>query len=195
MPAEVSRPRLKVILASRSPQRRELLERLGVEFEVAVPDVEELGEGDPGNAMLENARRKAAAVQAQGALVIGCDTDVVVDGRALGKPADEETAREFLELLSGRSHEVLSGLALLGPEPDRVREGVARSLVTFRNLGLEVIGNYLASGEWRERAGGYAIQGLGSTLAERVEGDLSNVIGLPVSLLLELAPELWGPGD
>jgi septum formation protein len=145
--------------------------------------------------MLENARRKAAAVQAQGALVIGCDTDVVVDGRALGKPADEGTAREFLELLSGRSHEVLSGLALLGPEPDRVREGVARSVVTFRKLGPEEIANYLASGEWRERAGGYAIQGLGSTLAERVEGDLSNVIGLPLALLLELAPELSGPGD
>jgi septum formation protein len=144
--------------------------------------------------VLENARRKAAAVDGPDALVIGCDTDVVVDGRALGKPADEETARRFLELLSGREHEVLSGLVLLGPEEDRVREGVARSVVTFRALATEEIGAYVVSGEWRERAGGYAIQGLGSILAERVEGDLSNVIGLPLALLLELAPELPRPG-
>jgi nucleoside triphosphate pyrophosphatase len=190
MPAEISRPRLKVVLASRSPQRRELLARLGIEFEVELPEVEELGEGDPGDAVLENARRKAAAIASPEALVIGCDTDVVVDGRALGKPVDEDAAREFLELLSGRSHEVLSGLALAGPEPGRVREGVARSVVTFGTVGAADLDRYLASGEWRERAGGYAIQGLGATLAERIEGDLSNVIGLPLSLLLELAPEL-----
>ena len=140
--------------------------------------------------MLENARRKAAAVQAPGALVIGCDTEVVVDGRVLGQPVDEAAARKYLELLSGRLHEVLSGLVLLGPEPGRSREGVRRSVVTFRPLGEDEIDRYLGSGEWRDRAGGYAIQGLGSTLAERVEGDLANVIGLPVGLLLELAPEL-----
>jgi septum formation protein len=190
MQAEVSRPRLKVVLASRSPQRRELLERLGVLFEVAVPEVEEVGEGDPADAVLENAHRKAAAAGSTDALVIGCDTDVVVDGRALGKPIDKEAARGFIEQLSGRSHEVLSGLVLLGPEPDRIREGVARSVVTFRSLGEEDLDRYIATGEWRNRAGGYAIQGLGSTLVERVEGDLSNVIGLPLALLLELAPEL-----
>ena len=154
------------------------------------PDAEELSEGDPADAVLENARRKAAAVEISDALVIGCDTDVVVDGRALGKPADEAQAREFLKLLASRSHEVLSGLVLFGLEPDRIREGVARSVVTFRRLGAEQLDRYIASGEWRERAGGYAIQGLGSTLAERIEGDLSNVIGLPVALLFELAPEL-----
>jgi septum formation protein len=140
--------------------------------------------------VLENARRKAAAVQAPGALVIGCDTEVVVDGRVLGQPVDEAAARKYLELLSSRLHEVLSGLVLLGPEPGRSREGVTRSVVTFRALGEDEIDRYLSSGEWRERAGGYAIQGLGSALAERVEGDLANVIGLPVGLLLELAPEL-----
>jgi septum formation protein len=158
-------------------------------FEVVVPEVEEVGDGDPADAVLENARRKATAANAPDALVIGCDTDVVVDGRALGKPADEAAAREFLELLSARSHEVLSGLVLLGPEPDRIREGVARTVVTFRALDA-ALDRYLSSGEWRGRAGGYAIQGLGSTLAERIEGDLSNVIGLPLALLLELAPEL-----
>lgn len=193
MQAEVSRPRLKVVLASRSPQRRELLERLGLLFEVTVPWVEEVGDGDAADAVLENARRKAVAAAAPDALVVGCDTDVVVDGRALGKPDVPDDARDHLELLSGRSHEVLSGLVLLGPEPDRSREGVARSVVTFRPLAAEDLDRYIASGEWRQRAGGYAIQGLGSTLAERVEGDLSNVIGLPLGLLLELAPEL-SPG-
>jgi septum formation protein len=157
-----------------------------------VPEVEEVEEGDAADAVLENARRKAADVGASDALVIGCDTDVVVDGRALGKPVDEEQAREFVGRLSGRSHEVLSGLVLLGPEEDRIREGVARSVVTFRSLGDDEIDRYVATGEWRERAGGYAIQGLGSTLAERIEGDVSNVIGLPLALLLELAPELAG---
>jgi septum formation protein len=190
MPAVVSRPAPRIVLASRSPQRRELLGRLGLEFEVVVPEVEEHGEGEPGDAVLENARRKAAAVDAPDRLVISCDTEVAIAGRLLGKPEGEKTAREFLDLLSGRSHEVLGGLVLLGPEPGRVREGVARSTVSFRDLSGADVDNYVASGEWRDRAGGYAIQGLGSTLAERVEGDLSNVIGLPLALLLELAPEL-----
>ena len=181
---------MRVVLASRSPQRREILERLGVAFEVVVPEVEEVGEGDPEAAVLESAGRKARAVSAPGALVLGCDTEVVVAGRVLGKPADENQAHRYLELLSGRSHAVLSGLALLGPQPEELRQGVATSAVTFRELTAEEIERYLRSGEWRERAGGYAVQGLGSTLVERIEGDVSNVIGLPVALLLELAPEL-----
>jgi len=158
------------------------------------PDVEEMGEGDAAAAVLENARRKAAAAQEPGALVIGCDTDVAVEGRALGKPADEAAAGDYLARLSDRSHEVISGLVVCGPGAGAAREGVARSVVTFRRLGAEEISRYLASGEWRDRAGGYAIQGLGSSLVRRVEGDLSNVIGLPLGLLLELAPEL-GPGQ
>ncbi len=140
--------------------------------------------------MLENARRKAASVGAPGSLVIGCDTDVVVDGQLLGKPADEPAARDSLEQLSGRDHEVLSGLSLLGPEADRTREGVATTTVRFHALGDEDVDRYLASGEWRDRAGAYAIQGLGATLVGVVEGDFSNVVGLPLGLLLELAPEL-----
>ena len=164
-----------------------------MEFEVVAPDAEEVRGGDPGDAVLESARRKAGAVEAAGALVIGCDTEVTIDGRALGKPGDETAARERLALLSGRSHEVLSGLALLGPEPERIREGVGRTVVSFRDLGAEEVDSYIASGEWSDRAGGYAIQGLGSILAERIEGDLSNVIGLPLALLIQLAPEL-SPG-
>ena len=158
-----------------------------------MPEVEEVRGGDPGDAVLASARRKAAAADAPGALVIGCDTEVALDGVALGKPGDESTAREFLARLTGRSHDVLSGLALIGPQAGRIREGVARSVVTFASLSEHDIDRYIASGEWRERAGGYAIQGLGSTLAERIEGDVSNVIGLPLALLLELCPEL-SPG-
>jgi septum formation protein len=161
-----------------------------VEFEVEVPEVEEVREGDPEEAVVESATRKARDALTEGALVIGCDTEVVLDGFILGKPGDEGGARDYLQRLSGRSHEVLSGLALVGPEPERVRRGVATSAVTFRELRSEEVERYLAFGEWRDRAGGYAIQGLGSTLVARVDGDISNVVGLPVGLLLELAPEL-----
>jgi septum formation protein len=129
--------------------------------------------------------------------VLGVDTDVFLDGDMLGQPVDRDAAAERLRRLSGREHEVLSGLSLLGPradgipgEPVRERAGVARSLVTFRELDETLIETYLASGEWRGRAGGYAIQGLGSVLVDRVEGDFSNVVGLPVRLLLELDPAL-----
>ena len=181
---------MKVVLASRSPQRREILARLGIEFEVAPADLEELNGGDPAVQIPANALAKARAVAEAGRLVVGCDTDVVMERRALGKPRDEAEAREFLGLLSGREHEVLSGLALVGPGEGEVRSGACSSRVRFQRLSTEDVGRYLRSGEWRERAGGYAIQGLGSTLVATVEGDISNVIGLPVGLLLELAPEL-----
>jgi septum formation protein len=139
--------------------------------------------------VVENARRKARAglELAEGSLVLGVDTEVVLDGRTLGKASDTAAARDRLNALSGRTHEVLSGVVVLG---DGERSGVARSRVTFQELSGELMGAYLASGEWKDRAGAYAVQGLGASLVERVDGDLSNVIGLPVNLLLELAPEL-----
>jgi septum formation protein len=181
-----------VILASGSPQRREILERLGIGFEVRVSGVEEIVEGDPAEVVLANALLKARAVAdaAPGCLVIGCDTDVVLDGQVIGKPEDEAMAGRYLARLSGQSHRVLSGLAVIGAEPERVRTGVAESTVRFRELGEDEVARYLASGEWRGRAGGYAIQGRGSALVAGVEGDVANVIGLPVGLLLDLAPEL-----
>jgi septum formation protein len=99
-------------------------------------------------------------------------------------------AHEYLAQLSGRTHEVVSGLAVLGPEDDRVRTGTVETRVTFRPLEVSEIDAYVATGEWRGRAGGYAIQGVGASLVERVEGDISNVIGLPIGLLLSLAPDL-----
>jgi septum formation protein len=181
---------VSVVLASGSPQRREILSKLGVEFEVVVSGVEELTGGDPEFEVLENARLKARAVAAgQEGLVIACDTDVVLDGKALGKPADAAEAREYLERMSGRSHTVLSGLVVLGG--DEERSGLERTSVFFKPLSEVEKERYVNFGEWRGRSGGYAIQTLGSTLVERVEGSVSNVVGLPVGLLLELAPELF----
>jgi septum formation protein len=182
---------LVVVLASGSPQRREILQKLGVEFEVVVPGVEELEDGDPEFLVVENARRKARAVAAPvGALVIACDTDVVLDGEVLGKPADAAEARGYLERMSGRGHTVISGLVILADGEER--SGLERTEVVFKQLSEAEKQRYVRFGEWRGRSGGYAIQTLGSTLVERVEGSVSNVVGLPVGLLVELAPELLG---
>ena len=174
------------MLASRSPQRRALLEQLGVDFRVVPPEVEELTEGDPRRLVLENALRKARAVE--GARVLGVDTAVVVDGAALGKPRDEEEAGAFLRRLSGRGHEVMSGLALRTGGTELT--DVAVTGVRFRELAERDVGWYLATGEWRERAGAYAIQGRGAALVERIEGDYPNVVGLPLQSLLRLCPDL-----
>jgi septum formation protein len=210
----------ELILASRSPQRRAILEQLGVSFAIELPDVEELEDGPPREVALENARRKAAAVaqrrlgggalagesalpdaEAEAAhgdadpgaslhpLVLGVDTVVVLGGRVFGKPASEAEARRFLEALSGAEHEVMSGIVVRqGPDE---RSEVAVTRVRFRALGAPELDWYLGCGEWRERAGGYAIQGRGAALVERIEGDYSNVVGLPVPALVRLAPELF----
>ncbi len=190
-----------LILASASPRRREILERLRIPFEAVVPVIDELSDGEPAAVVLENARRKAragrelAASEAKrGAIVLGVDTDVALDGRLLGKAGDEAGARERLEALSGRTHEVLSGVVALGEAVEGgvpvERSAVARTAVTFADLDAATIAVYVESGEWRDRAGAYAIQGLGSILVNAIEGDFSNVVGLPVGTLLELVPSL-----
>lgn len=192
---------MALILASRSPQRQALLKALGLRFRVVSSEVPEGTEGDPRELVLLNALAKARAVARRrraGTTVIAGDTEVVIDDRALGQPESEGEARWCLETLSGKTHQVLGALAVLGPERQgggfRERTGVEVSRVTFAGLERELIEAYLASGEWRGRAGGYAVQGLGSALVARVEGDLSNVIGLPVGLLARLAPELISQG-
>ncbi len=142
--------------------------------------------------VIENARMKARAVPApkkEMALVLACDTDVVIDGRALGKPENMQEAGEYLERLSGRTHEVLSGLVVL--EEGKERSGLERTRVEFRALSTEEKERYVRFGEWRGRSGGYAIQTLGSTLVERIEGSVSNVVGLPVGLLVALVPQFF----
>jgi nucleoside triphosphate pyrophosphatase len=173
---------------------------------VVVPGVEELSDGDPEDLVVENARRKAMAVASgegeaparevyvlgtspsppPGRLVIGCDTDVVLDGEVLGKPADAGEAREYLDRMSGRAHTVISGLVVL--EGGEERSGVEKTTVVFKELSAAEKERYVEFGEWEGRSGGYAIQTLGSTLVERLEGSVSNVVGLPVGLLAELAP-------
>lgn len=208
--------RMKLTLASGSPQRAEILRKLGVEFDVVVPGIEELSGGDPELEVLENARLKAHAVARAGGavggttpedalatgggggspaatgparLVLACDTDVVLDGKALGKPADAVEARFYLDRMSGRAHTVMSGLVVLADGEER--SGVDRTTVVFKELSGAEKQRYVAFGEWEGRSGGYAIQTLGSTLVERVEGSVSNVVGLPVGLLTDLMPELF----
>jgi septum formation protein len=176
----------RLVLASRSPQRRAILEQLGIEFEVRPADVEEDTEGDPAEVVVRNARRKAQAVS--GETVLGVDTEVYLDGRLFGKPGSEAQARGFLEQLSGRTHDVFSGIALV--HEGAMQTGVARTEVTFRRLDTALIEWYLESGEWEERAGGYAVQGRGSALIAGIAGDYWNVVGLPVPLLLDIAPWL-----
>jgi septum formation protein len=183
-----------LVLASRSPQRRAILEQLGVEFSVQVPDVAELESGPPHEVALENAYRKASAIASASGSgagpVLGVDTVVALGARLYGKPADPEEARTTLIALGGRRHAVISGLCLI--EDGRSRTAAAQTTVEFRALSDQLIDWYLASDEWRERAGGYAIQGRGAALVAAIEGDYLNVVGLPVGALLELVPDLVG---
>lgn len=175
-----------LVLASRSPQRRAILTQLGVEFTVVVPGVEEREDGDPCEMVVENALRKARAVD--GERVLGVDTTVAVDGRSYGKPANKGEAEQTLALLSGRTHEVWSGIALRDGADERTAAACTR--VHFRPLPQPLLQWYLATDEWQGRAGGYAIQGKGAALVEAVEGDFWNVVGLPVPTLLDMAPDL-----
>jgi septum formation protein len=178
----------RLILASRSPQRRAILEQLGVGFEVVVPDVVEIEAGDPAKLAVENARRKATAVA--GEVILGVDTVVALEGRIYGKPGSEDAARDTLRALSGRTHTVLSGVCVV--RAGQPATALARTDVHFRVLDEPLLDWYLASGEWQERAGGYAIQGRGAALVGRIEGDYLNVVGLPVPTLLDLMPGLLG---
>lgn len=154
-----------------------------------IPDVEELEQGPPLDVALENAFRKAAAA-ARGATlpVLGVDTVVCIDQRIYGKPDGPEQARETLRALSGAEHAVIGGLCLI--ERSGPRTMAVKTDVEFRPLTDQLIDWYVESGEWRERAGGYAIQGRGAALVRRVRGDYLNVVGLPLASLLELAPWL-----
>jgi septum formation protein len=176
-------PAPPLILASTSPRRREILEQLRIPFDVVVPRYEETT-GDP----VEHALGKARSVGDFGDRpVLGCDTEVLCDGRVFGKPETEADAEEMLESLAGKTHEVVSGLVLLTPAWEEVHREVTR--VTFRPLTPRDLARYVASGEWEGRAGAYAIQGLGASLVERIEGDYLNVVGLPAALLVRLLAE------
>lgn len=180
-----------LILASRSPRRYDLMTGLGFEFEV-IPADEQAERGvehdDPHVLPVLAARRKCGDVAGRfpDAIVIGADTVVILDGKILNKPADDEQAKRFLSRLSGRTHTVVTGLSI-----QRRRDGIDLSAsettrVTFRELSPEEIEAYVATGEGRDKAGSYAAQGLGSSLIRSIDGCFYNVVGLPVALMCEL---------
>ncbi|HEY4413374.1 MAG TPA: Maf family protein [Gaiellaceae bacterium] len=182
---------LPLVLASTSPQRRAILEQLGIPFEVVPPDYEELGD-DP----LEHAAGKARSVDGGDRPVLGVDTVVRCGDAVLGKPGSDGEAEQMLDFLSGKQHEVVSGLCLRTPAWEELR--VKTTVVTFRPLTPRDLAWYLSSGEWEGRAGAYAIQGRGAALVERIDGDYLNVVGLPASTLVGLLaqrfPGLYGFG-
>ena len=188
-------PAPPLLLASTSPQRRAILEQLGIPFEVVAPTYEEHTEStaDPVELVREHARGKARSV-ATGAgdrPVLGVDTAVVLDGHMFGKPAGAAEAEQMLETLSGRRHAVVSGLCLVTPGWELV--DVETTYVTFRPLTPRDLAAYVVAREWEGRAGGYAIQGLGAGLVSEIEGDYLNVVGLPAALLVSiLATRLAG---
>jgi septum formation protein len=193
-------PAAPLLLASTSPQRRAILEQLGLPFDVVAPRYRE--EDEPGVGAVELVRAHASgkarsvAVEAGERPVLGVDTAVVLDGEIFGKPDGEEEAAEMLGRLGGRTHAVVSGLCLLTPAWEAVEHEETR--VTFRELTPRDVAGYVAAGEWQGRAGAYAIQGLGASLVERIEGDYLNVVGLPAALLVRLLaarfPGTYGAG-
>lgn len=182
---------VELVLASGSPRRREILSALGLRFTVAVPDVDETlrpGE-DAGAAAQRLACAKVSVVTVSTAqLVLAADTIVVLDGDLLGKPADDEEAAAMLRRLSGRTHEVVTGLALADSNCRRTASASTR--VTFRELDEDDVAAYVATGESGDKAGAYAIQGFGSALVEHIEGDFFNVMGLPVPAFLDLLRDM-----
>ena len=181
-------PAPPLVLASTSPQRRAILEQLDIPFDVVPPDYEE---HDPPKADAEQLVRDHALGKARSVAagagdrpVLGVDTTVVLGGRLYAKPADIGDAERMLEELGGRTHAVVSGLALITPGWEVVEVELTR--VTFRPLTPRDLATYLATHEWEGRAGGYAIQGRGAALIERIEGDYLNVVGLPAARLVRL---------
>ncbi len=181
----------RLVLASASPRRRELLAQAGFSFEVRPAHVNEdvRGGEDPVAYVTRLAREKAEAVfGALGdadALVLGADTTVTLDGAILGKPVDAEDAKRMLALLSGRTHRVITGVAVVGPGVGSVRTEVAAEItaVRFREISGEEIAAYVASGEPMDKAGAYGIQGLAGKWIPRIEGCYFNVVGLPLALV------------
>jgi septum formation protein len=180
-----------LVLASSSPRRAEILRAVGWTFETSPADVDEsLRAGERADDYVRRlAREKAEAVAASRlfGLVLGADTTVVVEGDILGKPRDEEDARRMLRRLSGRWHEVLTGVALVRAETGRAVVGLERTRVRFAETTEEEIEWHVRTGELLDKAGAYAIQGRAALFIEAIEGDYWNVVGLPVRLVYELS--------
>ena len=181
----------RLVLASGSPRRREMLERLGLDATVRPAEVDEspLAGEEPEAYVRRLASAKARARAAPGTVTIGADTTVVLDGQIVGKPGDRAEARAMLGALSGRCHEVLTAVAVIA-DGTREAAGVERSTVALAPVDEARVGWYTSLEEPYDKAGGYALQGAGSLFADRVEGSISNVIGLPLPLLDRLFSQL-----
>jgi len=183
----------RLVLASASPRRLELLRRIGVEPDAVRPaniDESEIPGETPRQVAERLARSKAAAINADDAIILGSDTVVAVGRRILPKTEDEQSARACLRLLSGRGHRVWTGVALIAPD-GRTASRVVETRVSFKRLSSEEIDAYIASGEWQGKAGGYGIQGMAEAFVMRLGGSYSGVMGLP---LYETANLLRGFG-
>lgn len=182
----------RVILASASPRRRELLDLVGIAYDVEPAHIDETyTDGEEAAAHAERlAREKGAAIAARNpdAVVIAADTIVVIDGLVLGKPRDVADAVRMLSMLGGQTHVVLTAVAVM--YRGRMRSGVESVLVTFRALDRERIGAYIATSEPMDKAGAYGIQGFGATLVERIDGDYFAVMGLPLARMVDLLQEI-----
>lgn len=185
---------LKIILASSSPRRADLLANIGVQFECVPSQIGERPHPDeaPADYITRIARAKVVAVarQRDTGLVIGGDTVVVLDGRLMGKPADQNEARRMLRELSGRWHAVLTGVALLDVATHHEVADYDKTLVRFARLTDTEIDWYVETGEPMDKAGAYGIQGLGAIFVEEIAGNYSNVVGLPIPLVYRLARRL-----
>ena len=188
----------RLVLASASPRRRELLAKLGLLPEIRPVNLDETpAPGEDARRYVERlAREKAAAAAGEGAeILLAADTAVVLDGEILGKPADPEEARTMLRRLSGRAHEVLTGVALLETPKGAAVSAIEETRVVFRTLDEEEIAAYVATGEARDKAGAYGIQGRAAVFVPRIEGSWSNVVGLPLELVDRLLRRLGRSWD
>ena len=187
--------RVRLVLASASPRRAELLRAAGIEFDVIPADVDEAmdPEDQPDGYARRVAQLKAEAVipHAPGRPILGADTIVIIDNEVLGKPADAHDARRMLRLLSGREHTVMTAVCLVNPaaESGRIQTRVVRTTVGCAALTEAEIDWYVASGEPMDKAGAYAIQGLASRFVTRIDGSYSNVVGLPVAVVYDLCKQ------
>jgi septum formation protein len=187
----------KLILASASPRRAEILRTVGWPFEILVVDVDETRRGDEEAVTyverVAGKKAQAAAAQFPAAMIVAADTVVVIDAEILGKPRDDEDARGMLRKLSGQWHQVLTGVAFIDGGSAEVRVAYEKTEVKFAVMSQDEIDWYVSSGEPRDKAGAYAIQGLGARFIEGIRGDYFNVVGLPVRLLYGLLQSLRSP--
>lgn len=174
----------KIILASKSPRRKQLLEMIGLEFEVAASDInEDLKENLPPDEFVKKLsllKAEDIAKRFPNSIIISADTVIVLENKTIGKPKDEKHAKEILKNCSGNTHKVLTGFTILDSSNSNVVSKSVETKVTFRKMSDVEIESYIASGEPLDKAGGYAVQGIGSVFVEKIEGDFFNVVGLPV---------------